>query len=84
MFDGNNLPHELLLTTKETCQLIKHISNFSTDIKLSTTQISKIIQSGEFLASLLSKLAGALIIVAVLMNKKYFSSIRNNNGYFSN
>ena len=37
----------------------------STDIKLSKAEISKIIQSGEFLGSLLSKLAGPLRKVAV-------------------
>ena len=35
------------------------------DIKLSRTQISKIIQSGGFLGSLLSKIAGPLMKVAV-------------------
>ena len=34
----------------------------STDLKLSRGQISKIIQSGGFLGSLLSKLAGPLMI----------------------
>ena len=37
----------------------------STDLKLSKAQISKIIQSGGFLGSLLSKLAGPLMKVAV-------------------
>ena len=36
-------------------------NNMSADIKLSKAQISKIIQSGGFLGSLLSKLAGPLI-----------------------
>ena len=36
----------------------------STDLKLSRAQISKIIQSGEFLGSFLSKLAGPLIKLA--------------------
>ena len=36
-----------------------------TDLKLSKAQISKIIQSGGFLGSLLSKLAGPLMKVAV-------------------
>ena len=38
-------------------------NNMSTDLKLCRTQTSKIIQSGGFLGSLLSKLAGPLIIV---------------------
>ena len=50
MFNGNNLPHELLLTTRQTTKLRNTTeSNVSTDIKLSKTQISKIIQSGGFL-----------------------------------
>ena len=46
-------------------------NKMSTDIELSKTQVSKIIQSGRFLGSLLSK-------IAVPLAKKYFSSIRNN------
>ena len=42
----------------------------STDIKLSKAQISKIIQSGGFSGSLLSKLAGPLIKIAVPLAKK--------------
>ena len=37
----------------------------STDLKLSKAQISKISQSGGFLGSLLSKLAGPLMKVAI-------------------
>ena len=37
----------------------------STDLKLSKAQISKIIQSGGFLGSLLSKLASPLIKIAI-------------------
>ena len=42
----------------------------STDTKLSKAQISKIIQSGGFLASLLSKLVGLLMKVALSLAKK--------------
>ena len=41
----------------------------STDLKLSKAQISKIIQSGGFLGSLLSKLAGPLMKVAFPLAK---------------
>ena len=41
----------------------------SADIKLSKTQIVKIIQSGGFLGSLLSKLAGPLMKIAVPLAK---------------
>ena len=49
-FNGNILPHQLLLTTRQTTKLRNAIeNNMSTDIKLSKAQISKIIQSGGFL-----------------------------------
>ena len=49
MFNSDNLPHELLLRTRQTTKLRNAIeNNMSTDIKLSKAQTSKIIQSGEF------------------------------------
>ena len=57
MFNGNNLPHELLLTTRQTTKIRYTIeNNMLTDIKLSKAQISKIIQSGGFLGKLLGPL----------------------------
>ena len=57
MFSANNLPHELLLSTRLTTKLRNAIeNNMSTDIKLSKAQISKIIQSGGFLGKLLGPL----------------------------
>ena len=41
----------------------------STDIKLSKAQISKVIQSGGFLGSLLSKLASPLMKIPVPLEK---------------
>ena len=61
MFDRNDLPHELLLTKRQKSKL----RNTSTDLKLSKAQVSKIIQSGGFVGSLLSKLAGLPMKVAV-------------------
>ena len=59
MLNGNNLPHELLLTTRQKTKLRNAFNNnMNTDTKLSKAQISKIIQSWGFLGSLLSKLAG--------------------------
>ena len=44
MFDGNDLPHELLLIAWQKIKLRNAFNNnMSTDIKLSKTQISKII-----------------------------------------
>ena len=66
IFNGNNLPHELLLTTRQKTKLRNAFeNNMSTDIKLSMTQISKVIQSGLVLGSLLSKIADPLMKVAV-------------------
>ena len=57
MFNGNNLSHELLLTTKQTTKLRNNIeNNMSTDIKLSKVQLSKIILSGGFLGKILGPL----------------------------
>ena len=57
MFNGNNLPHELLLTTRQTTKLRNAIeNNMVADIKLSKAQISKIIQSGGFLDKFLDPL----------------------------
>ena len=62
MFSVNILPHELLLTARQTTKLKNAIkNNTSTDTKLSKAQIFKIIQSGGFLGSLLSKLTGQLM-----------------------
>ena len=47
----------------------------STDLKLSKAQISKIIQSGGFLGSLLSKLAGPLMKVAIPLAKNVLAPL---------
>ena len=55
--DKINFPHELLLTNRQVANLRKAFANYlSTDIKLSKTQISKMIQSGGFLGRLLGPL----------------------------
>ena len=42
MFNGNNLPHELLLATRQKTKVRNAINNnMSTDLKLSKAQISK-------------------------------------------
>ena len=53
----SNFPHKLLLTNRQVANLRKALSNYlSADIKLSITQLSKMIQSGRFLGRLLSPL----------------------------
>ena len=60
-----DLPHELLLTTRQNTKLRNAINNnMATDSKLSKAKIKKMIQSGGFLGKLLSKLAGPLMKVA--------------------
>ena len=47
MFNRNHLPHELLLTTIQKKKKVRNaFNNMSTDLKLSSAQISKIIQCG--------------------------------------
>ena len=70
MFNGNNLPHELLLATRQKTKVRNAFNNkTSTDLKLFKTQISKIITSGGFLGSLVSKIAGPLMKIAVPLAK---------------
>ena len=55
-----NFPHELLLTDRQVSSLCKSFANNSSaDIKLSKTQLSKMIQSGGFLSRLLGPLLKA-------------------------
>ena len=76
-FNGNNLPHKLLLTARQITKLRNVFeNNMSTDIKLSKAKISKIIQSGGYLGSLLSKIAGPLMKVAVLLAKNILAPLR--------
>ena len=57
LFNGNNLPHGLLLTTRQITKFRNNIeNNLQTDIKLSKVQISKIIQFRGFLGKLLDPL----------------------------
>ena len=52
-----NFPHKLSVTNRQAASLRKAFANkSSTDIKLSKTQLSKMIQSGGFLGRLLSPL----------------------------
>ena len=76
MSHGNDLCHELLLTRRQRTKLRNAFNNnMSTDLKLSKAQISKIIQSGGFLGSLLSKLAGPLMKVAIPLAKNILAPL---------
>ena len=81
MFDGKDLPHELLLTTRQKTRLRNTFNNnMSTDLKVSRAEIFKIIQSAGFLGSLLSKLAGPLMKVAVPLAKNILAPLGNTTG----
>ena len=56
MLDENNPPHESLLTTRQKAKLRNAFNNnISNELTVSKAQISKIIQSGRTLGSLLNK-----------------------------
>ena len=76
MFNENDLPNELLLTTRQKTKLRNAFNNnMSTDLKLSRAHTSKIIQSGGFLGSLLSKLAGPLMKLAIPLAKNVLAPL---------
>ena len=63
VFNRNNLPHELFLTTRWKKKSLRNAfeNKISPDIKLSKAEISKIFPSGGSLCSLLSILAGPVM-----------------------
>ena len=67
--DETNFPHKLSLTNRQVSKLCKAFADkLSSDIKLSKTQISKMIQSGGFLRRLLVPLlkTGLLLTTNVI------------------
>ena len=75
-FNKNELPHELLSTTRQSTKLRNVINNnLATDMKFSKAQLKKIIQSGGFLGKLLSKLAGPLMNVAMPLAKNVLAQL---------
>ena len=74
--DNTNFPYELLSTNRQVANIRKTFTkNTSNDIKLSKTQLSKMIQSGEFLGNLLGKLAGPLMKVAMPLAKNVLAPL---------
>ena len=70
MFNSDNLPHELYLTSRQTTKLRNSIEiNMSADIKLSKAQIKKTIKPGGALGSILGKLANPLLKIATPLAK---------------
>ena len=75
-FNKDERRHELLLTTRQNTKLRNALNNNSaTDIKLSTAQIKKIIQSGGLLGKILSKLAGPLMKVGLPLAKNVLAPL---------
>ena len=75
-FNKDELPRELLLTTRQNTKLRNAINNnLATNMKLSKAQIKKLIQSGGFLGKLLSKLAGPLMKVAMPLAKNVLAPL---------
>ena len=74
--DNTNSPHELLLTNRQVANIRKAFAkNTSTDIKLSKTQLSKMIKSGGFLGNLLGKLACPLMREAMPLAKNVLAPL---------
>ena len=66
-YDETIFPHKLLITDRQVSHLHKAFSNnLSTDIKLSKTQLSKMIQLGGFL----DRLLGPLLKTGLPLKKK--------------
>ena len=75
-FNKEDLPHELLLTTRQNTKLRNAIgNNMATALKLSKAQIKEMIQSGGFLGELLSKLAGPLMKLAMPLAKNVLAPL---------
>ena len=65
-----------MLTNRQVANIRKAFANHSSiDIKLSKTQLSKMIQSGGFLGNLLGKLAGPLMKVAIPLAKNVLAPL---------
>ena len=75
-FNKDELPHELFLTTRQSTKLRNAIkNNLSADIKFRKAQLKKLIQSGDFLGKLLSKIAGPLMKVAMPLAKNVLAPL---------
>ena len=74
--DKTNFPHELLLTNTQVANLCKAFSKHtSADIKLSKTQLSKMIQSGGFLGRLLGPLLRTGLPLMISVIKSFAKSV---------
>ena len=76
MINRNDLPHELLFTTRQKTKLRNAFNNnMSTSSTLSKVQISEMIHSEGFLGSLQSKSAGSLMKAATPLAKNILTPL---------
>ena len=74
--DETNFPHKLFLTNRQVGNLHKAFAkHISTDIKLLKTQLSKMIQSGEFLGRFLCPLLRAGLPLMKSVIKPFAKSV---------
>ena len=74
--DETNFAHKLLLTNRQVAHLRKAIANnLSANIKLSKTQLSKIIQSGGFIGRLLGPLLKTSLLYTKNMSQPLAKSV---------
>ena len=79
MFNGNNLPHELLLTARQKTKVRNAFNNnMWNNLKLSKAQINKIIQSWGFLGKLLGLLLKTGLPLIKNVTKPLANSFRIN------
>ena len=72
----DELLQKLYLTTRQSTKLRNAINNnMSTDIKFNKAQLKKLIKSGGFLGSLLSKIAGPLMKVPMPLAKNVLAPL---------
>ena len=70
--DETNFPHKLLLANRQVANLRKAFANYSSaDIKLSKTQLHKMVQSGGFL----DRLLGPLLKTGLLSMKSVIQTL---------
>ena len=74
--DGTNFPHKLLLTNTQVSKIHNAFANGSSaNIKLSKTQLSKMIQLGGFLADLLAPIPKAMFLTGNEVLKRVFKKV---------
>ena len=74
--DNTNFPHELLLTNRQVANIRKAFAeSTSIEIKLSKTQLSKMMPSGGFYGNLFGKLAGPLMKVVLSLAKNVLAPL---------